>query len=66
VFLDATVIRSIIVPASMRLLGNVNWYLPRWLQWLPELQVEGHRVITLPDAIPTQRAPAEDQSEVRS
>jgi RND superfamily putative drug exporter len=42
VFLDATIIRSIIVPASMRLLGNVNWYLPSWLQWLPRLNVEGH------------------------
>ncbi len=42
VFLDATVIRSILVPSTMRLLGNVNWYLPRWLQWLPEIEIEGH------------------------
>jgi RND superfamily putative drug exporter len=41
VFLDASIIRSIIVPASMRLLGTVNWYLPSWLQWLPQLHVEG-------------------------
>jgi RND superfamily putative drug exporter len=64
--IDATIVRSVIVPASMALLGRWNWYLPRWLQWLPELQVEGHRVITLPDAIPTQRAPAEEQSDVRT
>lgn len=42
VILDATVVRSILVPASMKLLGDWNWYLPSWLQWLPELNVEGH------------------------
>ena len=41
VFLDATVVRSILVPASMRLLGNLNWYLPKWLRWLPDIHVEG-------------------------
>ena len=41
VFLDATVVRSVLVPASMRLLGNRNWYLPRWLRWLPDIHVEG-------------------------
>jgi RND superfamily putative drug exporter len=41
VFLDATIVRTILVPASMRLLGDINWYLPRWLQWLPRLRVEG-------------------------
>jgi RND superfamily putative drug exporter len=38
--LDATVIRSVILPAAMRLLGNRNWYLPAWLDWLPDVQVE--------------------------
>ena len=33
--LDATVIRSVLVPAAMELLGERNWYLPRWLEWLP-------------------------------
>jgi RND superfamily putative drug exporter len=41
VFLDATIVRSVLVPASMALLGNLNWYLPRWLHWLPDLRVEG-------------------------
>ncbi|MCB2412271.1 MMPL family transporter [Demequina sp. TTPB684] len=41
VILDATVVRSLLVPAVMALLGDANWYLPRWLQWLPQLQVEG-------------------------
>jgi RND superfamily putative drug exporter len=42
VFLDATIVRTILVPSAMKLLGRVNWYLPRWLEWLPKLDVEGH------------------------
>lgn len=41
VLLDATIIRSVLVPASMKLLGKWNWYLPSWLNWLPEVKVEG-------------------------
>jgi RND superfamily putative drug exporter len=41
VMLDATIVRSVLVPATMALLGDRNWYLPRWLQWLPDLRVEG-------------------------
>jgi RND superfamily putative drug exporter len=37
VLIDATVIRSILLPATMRLLGEWNWYLPSWLGWLPRL-----------------------------
>ena len=40
VFLDATLVRSILVPASMETLGKRNWYLPTWLDWLPDLRVE--------------------------
>ena len=40
IFLDATIVRSILVPSSMRLLGKWNWYLPSALQWLPDLRVE--------------------------
>jgi RND superfamily putative drug exporter len=40
VLLDATVIRSILLPASMKLLGEANWYLPGWLKWLPEVRME--------------------------
>ena len=39
--LDATVVRSVLVPATMRLLGEWNWYLPAWLEWLPDVHVEG-------------------------
>jgi uncharacterized membrane protein YdfJ with MMPL/SSD domain len=38
--IDATVIRSVVLPSAMKLLGDWNWYLPRWLAWLPRLQVE--------------------------
>jgi RND superfamily putative drug exporter len=40
IFIDATVIRMVIVPSTMELLGNANWWLPRWLQGLPEIQLE--------------------------
>jgi putative drug exporter of the RND superfamily len=39
--LDATIIRSVILPSMMSLLGRWNWYLPRWLEWLPRLDIEG-------------------------
>ena len=37
VLIDATVIRSVLLPASMKLLGDRNWYLPAWLEWLPNV-----------------------------
>ena len=41
VFIDATIVRSVLVPASMKLLGDRNWYFPRWLEWLPQIHIEG-------------------------
>ena len=41
VLLDATVVRAVLVPATMKLLGEWNWYLPNWLGWLPTLAPEG-------------------------
>jgi len=46
--IDATIIRSVLLPAAMRLLGEWNWYLPRWLEWLPRIQVEADRVDARP------------------
>ena len=40
VFLDATLVRSVLVPASMEVLGARNWYLPPFLRWLPDLRIE--------------------------
>src|SRR4029453_15057696 len=41
--IDATIIRSVLLPAAMRLLGKWNWYLPGWLEWLPRIQIEAER-----------------------
>ena len=35
VLIDATLVRGVLLPATMKLLGEWNWYLPRWLEWLP-------------------------------
>src|SRR3954471_7914012 len=40
VLIDATIIRGVLLPASMKVLGDWNWYLPRWLQWLPRVGAE--------------------------
>ncbi|MBI5948215.1 MAG: MMPL family transporter [Chloroflexi bacterium] len=41
ILVDATIIRMVLVPASMELLGDWNWYFPSWLEWLPDLGIEG-------------------------
>jgi RND superfamily putative drug exporter len=51
VLLDATIIRAVLLPATMKLLGDWNWYLPRWLEWLPEVKHE-----TAPAALPEPAA----------
>ena len=42
VLIDATIVRGVLLPATMKLLGDRNWYLPRWLEWLPRL---GHHEV---------------------
>jgi len=39
ILIDATLIRGVLLPATMTLLGERNWYLPRWLEWIPQLQM---------------------------
>ena len=51
--IDATIIRSVVVPATMTLLGRWNWYLPSWLGWLPDVHVEGHEEEMKPSPAPT-------------
>ena len=53
ILLDATIVRMVIVPATMVLLGEWNWYLPRWLEWLPRMDLpeEG-------EVAPAEPAPA--------
>jgi RND superfamily putative drug exporter len=53
VLIDATLVRGVLLPASMKLLGNANWYLPKWLQWLPRLEHE-----PMPPAPQADPAPA--------
>jgi uncharacterized membrane protein YdfJ with MMPL/SSD domain len=55
VLIDATIVRSVLVPASMKLLGDWNWYFPRWLRWMPNLSPEPPRPVVVPDA---ERVPA--------
>jgi len=45
ILIDATIIRAILLPASMKLLGDKNWYLPKWLEWLPRISAEGDRKV---------------------
>jgi putative drug exporter of the RND superfamily len=54
VLLDATVVRAVLLPAVMALLGERNWYLPRWLGWLPRVSIEPSRPTgsTAPVAVP--------------
>jgi uncharacterized membrane protein YdfJ with MMPL/SSD domain len=37
ILVDATLVRAVLLPATMKLLGDWNWYMPRWLEWLPSL-----------------------------
>jgi RND superfamily putative drug exporter len=51
VLLDAFLVRTLLVPSIMSVLGRWNWYLPRWLEWLPRLSIEG-TPSPLPGAVP--------------
>jgi uncharacterized membrane protein YdfJ with MMPL/SSD domain len=52
VFIDATLIRGVLLPAAMKLLGEWNWYLPRWLEWMPELNAEAELDEDVPSTPP--------------
>jgi putative drug exporter of the RND superfamily len=41
VFIDATIVRSVLVPSVMTFVGDRNRYLPRWLEWLPDVRIGG-------------------------
>jgi RND superfamily putative drug exporter len=56
VLIDATIIRGVLLPSTMKLLGRWNWYLPHWLNWLPEIRFERHN----PAAATPELAPAID------
>ena len=52
VLIDATIVRAVLLPATMKLLGDWNWYLPKWLEWLPRLDHEGPTAARAPEAAP--------------
>jgi putative drug exporter of the RND superfamily len=59
VLIDATIVRAILLPATMKLLGDWNWYLPRWLEWLPRMGREAPPTATpTPTPTPEARIPA--------
>ncbi|UGS38420.1 MMPL family transporter [Capillimicrobium parvum] len=60
VLLDATIIRGILLPAAMKLLGDRNWYLPRWLEWLPRFD---HEPAVAEPARPLRRHEPEPEPE---
>jgi uncharacterized membrane protein YdfJ with MMPL/SSD domain len=58
VLVDATIIRAVLLPATMKLLGEWNWYLPKWLDWLPGMAPERPRPVvaaTLDAPLPATR-----------
>jgi RND superfamily putative drug exporter len=70
VLIDATIVRMVLVPATMELLGDRNWWLPGWLdRLLPNIHVEGHEItdeeIDLSDAIVRPRSPSDLPTETR-
>jgi uncharacterized membrane protein YdfJ with MMPL/SSD domain len=52
VLIDATIVRAVLLPATMKLLGDANWYLPSWLEWLPRVEHEDRA----PEAAPAPAA----------
>ena len=52
---DATLVRLVLVPSTMELLGDWNWWIPKWLEWLPKIQVEGAEM-PVPEPVP-ERTP---------
>jgi uncharacterized membrane protein YdfJ with MMPL/SSD domain len=58
VLIDATIIRGVMLPAAMKLLGDWNWYLPSWLEWLPRIGGEGD--VLAPVTEPPASDPAEE------
>ena len=58
ILIDATIIRAVLLPASMMLLGERNWYLPKWLEWLPSLEHER----SVEPAVPVEATPALEQA----
>ena len=66
VLIDATIVRGVLLPATMKLLGDCNWYLPKWLEWLPKVTHEPDvgTAPVVPDA-PPEPEPEPERAGVR-
>jgi uncharacterized membrane protein YdfJ with MMPL/SSD domain len=53
ILIDATIVRAVLLPATMKLLGDWNWYLPKWLEWLPHLEQGGKPEPVRAPSVPT-------------
>ncbi|MDQ1377013.1 MAG: putative drug exporter of the superfamily [Acidimicrobiaceae bacterium] len=61
VLIDASIVRMILVPSAMELLGDANWWFPRWLSWLPKVHIDGNDLPALPKAAAADdNAPIDD------
>jgi RND superfamily putative drug exporter len=58
VLIDATIVRSVLLPASMTVLGDWNWWLPRFLGWLPRITIEGEPEADADDVGQPEAVPA--------
>jgi uncharacterized membrane protein YdfJ with MMPL/SSD domain len=66
VLIDATIVRAVLLPATMKLLGDWNWYLPQWLQWLPRIGREPPPPPPPPPPPAVATTPAVPEPRVRS
>jgi hypothetical protein len=58
ILIDATVVRGVLLPATMKLLGDRNWYLPAWLEWLPHFDAGELEVAPVPEPEPAPEPPS--------
>ena len=58
VLVDATLVRCVLVPATMTMLGHRNWYLPRWLEWIPNISLGESQDEPVAQAVPVESVPA--------
>lgn len=54
ILIDATVVRLLLVPSSMELMGKANWWFPRWLEWIPMIHIEGSTHTSAPAGKPAR------------
>jgi RND superfamily putative drug exporter len=66
ILIDATIVRAILLPAAMKLLGERNWYLPAWLEWLPRMSAEPGVAAAGPISPEPAAATAAERAEARA